>query len=148
MCNTSATLLFVQLRHYKKVGEYRMTFVTVCADRAQLTSLCHMLVTLFPGCTIHQNRNPVRAMRQLSDEKVDAVFVDADTYSGSMDILCKQNLRLCLLCGKDTAMPEETKGFEGVLSYPITEQSVRATVQCLSRKTGRCDEIIVGNTYG
>ena len=125
-----------------------MTFVTVCADRAQLTSLCHVLVTVFPGCTIHQNRDPMRAMRQLSNQKVDAVFVDADTCSGSMDILCKQNLRLCLLCGKDAAMPEGTKGFDGVLSYPITEQNVRATVQCLSRKTGRCDEIIVGNTYG
>lgn len=125
-----------------------MTFVTVSENREQLSVLSRLLVKLFPGCTIHQSHDPVRAMRQLSNQTVDAIFVDEDIRSGFMAILCKQNLRLYILCGKDAAMPEETKGFAGVLHYPITEQSARSTMQCLSQKTGRYDEVIVGNTYG
>ena len=90
----------------------------------------------------------MRAVRQLSNQKVDAVFADADTCSNSMDFLRRQNTQLCLLCGKDAATPEVAKGFDGVLSYPITEQSVRITLQSLSRKIGRCDDIMLGDTYG
>ncbi len=124
-----------------------MTFVTVSMHREQLTLLIQLLVAVFPGCTIHQSCDPMRAIRHLSNQKVDAVFVDADTCSDSMDILRRQNTQLCLLCGRDAAMPEATKRFDGILSYPITEQSIRTTLQSLSRKTGRCDEIMFGDTY-
>ena len=125
-----------------------MTFVTVSIHQEQLTLLSQLLVAVFPGCTIHQNRDPVRAMRHFSNQKVDAVFADADTCSNSMDILRRQNSQLCLLCGKDAVLPEATKGFDGILSYPLTEQSVRTTLKSLSRKTGRCDKVMFGDTYG
>ena len=124
-----------------------MTFVTVSIHREQLTLLIQLLVAVFPGCTIHQSRDPMRAIRHLSNQKVDAVFADADICSNFMDILRSQNSQLCLLCGKDAVLPEATKGFDGILSYPLTEQSVRTTLQRLSGNTGRCDEIMFGDTY-
>ena len=104
-----------------------MTFVTVSFDRNQLTALSQMLVTLFPGCTVHQSCDPVRALRWLSNQKVDAVFAEADYISHMVDFLSRQKLstKILLLCGQNAAVPEEITGCYGILPYPITEQLIK-----------------------
>ena len=108
-----------------------MTFVTVSINRQQLTLLSQILVTLFPGCTIHQSRDPMRAIHQLSYQEVDAVFADVDTVSNMMDMLRKPRTgaQIWLLCRQDAAVPEEFAGCYGVLSCPITEQKMRDALQ-------------------
>lgn len=114
-----------------KVGEYCMTFVTVCADRAQMTSLCHVLVTVFPGCTIHQNRDPMRAVQRLSLQEVDAVFADEDTIFNMLDMVKKHRMttKIWLLSRQGAALPEEIAGCYGVLSCPVTEHKMRTALQ-------------------
>ncbi len=105
-----------------------MTFVTVSNNREQLAVLSQLLVSLIPGCTIHQNCDPMRAICCLSRQKVDAVFADADICANVMDALCKQT-QLCLLCRQDAVLPEEVAGSHDVLSYPLTEQKMRMALQ-------------------
>ena len=108
-----------------------MTFITVSDNHEQLALLSQLLVTLIPGCTIHQNSNPMRAIRCLSYQKVDAVFADADTCANAMDVLRKQKMQtpLCLLCRQGVVLPEEMACSHGVLSYPLTEQKMRTALQ-------------------
>ena len=108
-----------------------MTFVTVSNNREQLAVLCQLLVSLIPGCTIHQNCDPMRAICCLSRQKVDAVFADADICANVMDELRKQKIQaqLCLLCRQDVILPEEIADSHGVLSYPLTEQKMRTALQ-------------------
>ena len=68
-----------------------MTFANVCVNQEQLTLLSHVLLAAFPGCTIHQSRDPKRTIQHLSNQKVDAVFADADTY------ICAEFLEICKL---------------------------------------------------
>ena len=104
-----------------------MTFVTVSVNREQLSSLSRLLVTLFPGCTIHQSRDPMRAIQRVSHKDVDAVFADVDTASDMMDLLRrrKMNTKIWLLCSPNIALPEELVGCYGVLSCPVTEHNIR-----------------------
>ena len=108
-----------------------MTFVTVSNNREQLAVLSQLLVALMPGCTIHQNCDPMRAICCLSRQKVDAVFADADLCVNVMDALRKQKIQaqLCLLCRQDVVLPEEIAGSHDVLSYPLTEQKMRMALQ-------------------
>ena len=108
-----------------------MTFVTVSNNREQLAILSQLLVTLMPGCTIHQNSNPMRAIQCLSNQKVDAVFADADTCADAMDILRKQKVQtqVCLLCRQDVDLTEEAVCPYGILSYPLTEQKMRTVLR-------------------
>ena len=112
-----------------------MTFVTVSINREQLTLLSQFLVTMFPGCTIHQSRDPMRVIRSLSHQKVDAVFADTDTCSNMLEILSRQNMnpQVCLLSSQSAVLPEEEASFDGVLSYPITEEKMRTTLQKISQ---------------
>ena len=55
-----------------------MTFVTVSNNCEQLALLSQLLISLIPGCTIHQSCDPMRAIQHVSCRKVDAMFADAD----------------------------------------------------------------------
>ena len=119
-----------------------MTFVTVNVNREQLTLLSQLLITLFPGCTIHQNRDPMRAIGCLSSRKVDAVFADADTCTSVIGALKRQKdpAPICFLCRQDAALPEEVEPYDDVLSYPITEQKMRMTFQKFSQVSSGCGD--------
>lgn len=112
-----------------------MTFVTISVNQEQLTTLSQLLVTLFPGCTIHQNRDPMRAVQHLSSQAIDAVFADEHTISNMMDVLQKRrmNTAVWLLCSQGVAVPEEMAGCYGVLPCPITEHKMRAALQRMSQ---------------
>ena len=69
----------------------------------------------------------MRAMQRLSCQKVDAVFADTDTISGLADFLDRRklNTKLWLLSHHGEAIPGEITGYDGILSWPITEQKLR-----------------------
>ena len=107
-----------------------MTFANVCVNQEQLTLLSHLLLAAFPGCTIHQSRDPKRTIQHLSNQKVDAVFADADTYPELMHLLNRQKSKasVYLLCRHD-APPEETGGIRSIITYPITRQKIQVALQ-------------------
>lgn len=108
-----------------------MTFANVCVDRERLTMLSQLLLTAFPGCVIHQSRDPVRTMTHLSTQKIDALFVDADTYPDLMHLLNSQKSKpsVHLLCWQDFIPPEGTDGIRSVITYPVTIQKIQAALQ-------------------
>lgn len=108
-----------------------MTFANVGVNREQLTLLSQLLLAAFPGCVIHQSCDPVRTITHLSTQKIDAVFVDADTYPDLMQLLNAQKSKVSvhLLCRQDLLPPEETDGIRSVITYPITKQKIQAALQ-------------------
>lgn len=108
-----------------------MTFANVCVNQEQLTWLSHLLLAAFPGCTIHQSRNPMRTMQHLSDRKVDAVFVDADSGSEWIPLFRKHksNPTVYLLCPQERWTPPEAEDIHTVVTYPITKQKLQNALQ-------------------
>jgi hypothetical protein len=113
-----------------------MTFANVSVNREQVTLLSQLLLTVFPGCVIHQSCDPVRTMTCLSTQKVDAVFVDADAYPQLMHLLNRQKSKasVCLLCRHDASPPEETDGIRSIITYPITGQKIQVALQTVPRE--------------
>lgn len=113
-----------------------MTFANVSVHREQLTLLSQLLLTAFPGCIIHQSCDPVRTIKHLSTQKVDAVFVDADTHSEMMHLLNRQKTKasVYLLCQDDAPPPEEAGGIRSVITYPITRQKIQVALQTVPRE--------------
>ena len=113
-----------------------MTFANVSVNREQLTLLSQLLLTAFPGCVIHQSRDPVRIIKRLSTQKVDAVFADADTYPDLMRLLNRQASKasVYLLCRQDLISPERTDGLRNVITYPVTGQKIHAALQTMPQE--------------
>ena len=113
-----------------------MTFANINVNREQLTWLSQLLLMTFPGCVIHQGCDPVRTMKHLSTQKVDAVFADADTYSELTNLLKRQktNASVYLLCRQELKLPEKTDGIRSVITYPITRQKIQVALQNVPRE--------------
>ena len=113
-----------------------MTFANVNVNREQLTLLSQLLLTAFPGCIIHQSRDPMRTITHLSTQKVDAVIADADTYPDVLRLLNRQKstASVYLLCRHDTPLPKETDGIRSVITYPITRQKIQLALQTVPRE--------------
>ena len=56
-----------------------MTFVTADSSRAQLERLTHLLFSAFPGSTIYQHPDLHRVPHDALNNRVDAVFLEAET---------------------------------------------------------------------
>ena len=108
-----------------------MTFANVSVNQEQLALLSQLLLMAFPGCTIHQSRDPMRAMRCLSNQKVDAVFADADICSDWIHVFRKHksNPSVFLLCPQNLQIPEGTEDTQGIVRYPITKQKIQKALQ-------------------
>lgn len=113
-----------------------MTFANVCMNREQLILLSQLLLTVFPGCVIHQSSDPVRTITHLSTQKIDAVFADTDTYPDLIRMLNKQKSKasVYLMCRHDAPPPEETEGIRSIITYPITRQKLHAALQTIPRE--------------
>ena len=113
-----------------------MIFANVSVDREQLTILSQLLLTVFPGCVIHQSCDPVRTMARLSTQKVDAVFTDADTYPDLMHLLNRQKSKasVYLLCRHDSPPPEDTGGIRSIITYPVTRQKIQVALQTVPQE--------------
>ena len=112
-----------------------MVFVTVSENREQLTGLTQLLVRLMPGCTIHQNYDPVRAIRCFAKQKVDVVFVDGDVCSGLLELMMKHEIDTSVyyLGGRDLSEIELPSGVCGVITAPVTDEKIRTLLQHLPK---------------
>ena len=73
------TLSSVKLILYAEKPEVNsLTFVTADSSRAQLERLTLLLVSAFPGSTIYQHPDPFRVPHDVLNNKVDAVFLEAE----------------------------------------------------------------------
>ena len=108
-----------------------MTFANVSVNQEQLTLLSQLLLAAFPGCIIHQSRDPMQAAQRLSNHKVDAIFADAAPCFDWLHLLRrhKSNPPVYLLCGKDLQPPEGTEDIQGIVTYPITSQKIQVALQ-------------------
>ena len=113
-----------------------MTFANVNVNREQLTRLSQLLLKIFPGCVIHQSCDPVRTVSQLATQKIDAVFVDAQTHPKLMHLMNKQNQKasVFLLCRQFSPPPEDTGGVRNVITCPITSQKIQAALQTIPQE--------------
>jgi hypothetical protein len=113
-----------------------MTFANVSANREQVTLLSQLLVTAFPGCIIHQSCDPVRTITHLSTRKIDAVFVDTDTYPDLIRLLSrhKSKASVYLMCRQDVLPPEKTDGIRNVITYPVTRQKIQVALQTVPQE--------------
>ena len=113
-----------------------MTFANVGVNREQLTWLSQLLLTAFPGCVIHQSCDPVWTITHLSTQKIDAVFVDTDTYPNLIHLLNRQRSKasVYLMCQQDVLPPEETGRIQSVITYPITRQKIQVALQTIPRE--------------
>ena len=114
-----------------------MTFANASVNRKQLVSLSQLLLTAFPGCVIHQSRDPAQTIKHLSTQKIDAVFTDADTYPHLMRLLStqKSNTSVYLMCPQDTPPPKETDGIRSIITYPVTQQKLQLALQTIHPQT-------------
>lgn len=55
-----------------------MTFVAVDQNRERLTELTRLLLEAFPGSVIYQHTNPLKAPKDVRNNRVDAVFAQFD----------------------------------------------------------------------
>lgn len=55
-----------------------MTFVTVDQNRERLTELTRLLLAAFPGSVIYQHTDPLKAPKDVRNNRVDAVFAQFD----------------------------------------------------------------------
>ena len=110
-----------------------MTFTTVNVNRDQLQQLNQLLITVFPGCTIHQNRDPMRAIQHLSNQKIDAIFADAETCSDWLPILGNHKSKpvVYLLCRQEAQPAEVTEQVHGIVTYPITKFKIQNALQTM-----------------
>ena len=112
-----------------------MTFANISVNREQLTLLSQLLLTAFPGCVIHQSRDPMQTIKHLSIQKVDAVFADTDTYPDLMRLLKGQKkASVYLICPKNAPPPEETDGVQNIITYPVTRQKIQVALQTIPRE--------------
>ena len=113
-----------------------MTFANVSIHREQLTSVSQLLLMAFPGCVIHQSCDPMRTVKHLSTQKIDAVFVDADSHSELIQLLDrhKSKASVYLLCRHDVPPPEGTDGIRSVITYPITKQKIQIALQTVPQE--------------
>ena len=108
-----------------------MTFATVSVDREQSTLLSQLLLTVFPGCTIYQSSNPMRAIQHLTTRKADAVFADVEISPDLIHILKKKkwDTPVYLLCPQCLQTPEEKEDVSGIVTYPLTKQKIQIALQ-------------------
>ena len=113
-----------------------MTFANISVDQEQRTLLSQVLLTVFPGCTIHQSRDPMRTVQHISSGKIDIVFTDADACSDLIPTLRarKMNTSVYLLCRQDRQPSERTEGIQGIVTYPITKQKIQLALQTAPRE--------------
>ena len=65
-----------------------MIFVTADSSRTQLERLTRLLVSAFPGSTIYQHSDLFRVPHDVLNNKVDAVFLEAETEkTGGLDLM-------------------------------------------------------------
>ena len=119
-----------------------MTFVTVDSCRVQLKRLTQLLVSAFPGSTIFQHTDLFRVPHDVLNNKVDAVFLEAEPGNpNSLDFMRmlrrqKPDIPVFIMTKTEVLREEaEINGASGCFLLPGSEQQLLAAIR--SAKTRR-----------
>ena len=118
-----------------------MTFVTAGYYKEQLERLTQLLIALYPGSTIYQHTNPLRVPHDVLNNKVDAVFLEAeiDKTNGLsfVKMLRRQKSNLPVFIISKTEDLREEAAEAGATDYfvqPVTEQQLRDAIRSVKNK--------------
>ena len=118
-----------------------MTFVTADSCRTQLERLTQLLVSAFPGSTIYQHTDLCRVPHDVLNNKVDAVFLEAEVDKtsslGFAQMLRRQKSNLPVFIISQTEELREEAAEAGANDYfvqPITEQHLRNAIRSAKNK--------------
>lgn len=113
-----------------------MIFVTADSCRSRLAELTQLLLSAFPGSTVYQHTDLCRAAHDILRNKVDAVFLNAQTLkTHSSDFVQtlrrqKPTLPVFVLSQAET-LYEAAAEFDAnsCIVYPVTPQQLRDAIQ-------------------
>ena len=121
-----------------------MVFVTVDEDRVRLETLTRLLVRTFPGSVIYQYTDPVFAVNNMENRKIDVVFVNLYILQkNDWKLLAllrrkKPDVQVFILAGdeqfRETAME---RGAWEYLVRPVTGQELHEAIDVMiEERTG------------
>ena len=124
-----------------------MVFVTADSRRPQLERLTQLLVSAFPGSTIYQHSDLFRVPHDVLNNKVDAVFLEAETEKpGGLDLMQKLHrqkpeLSVFIISASDDLREQAVEaGANGYFVLPAgEEQLLNAIPAAKIRRTYRDD---------
>ncbi len=118
-----------------------MIFVTADSCRPQLERLTQMLVSAFPGSTIYQHTDLFRVIHDIRNNKVDAVFLKAETeQTDGLDFLKmlrrqKPDVPVFIIAKTEDLCEEaEAAGANGCFVMPEGEQQLLDAIRLAKNK--------------
>ena len=118
-----------------------MIFVTADSCRSQLEGLTQRLVSALPGSTIYQHTDLCHVLRDVLNNHVDAVFLEAemDKTEGLdfVQMLRRQKSNLPVFIISQTEDLREEAAEAGANDYfvqPVTEQQLRDAIRSVKNK--------------
>ena len=116
-----------------------LTFVTADSCRIQLERLTQLLVSAFPGSTIYQHANLLRVPHDVLHNKVDVVFMRAETdQTDSLDVAKllhrqKPNIPVFLISETECYWQESAE-VDGCFVLPDSEQRLLDAIRAATNK--------------
>ena len=121
-----------------------MVFVTADSCRMRLERLTRLLISAFPGSTVYQHTDLCRVPHDVLNNKVDAVFLEAEVDKtsslGFAQMLRRQKSNLPVFIISQTEDLREEAAEAGVNDYfvqPVTEQLLRDAIQSVKNKENK-----------
>lgn len=118
-----------------------MVFVTADDCRSRLERLTQILISAFPGSTIYQHTDLCRVLHDVLNNKVDAVFLEAEMDKANgldfVQMLRRQKSDLpVFILSQTEALREDAveAGAHDYFVHPVTEQRLRDTIQSVKNK--------------
>ena len=118
-----------------------MKFVTADRCRAQLEQLTQLLVSAFPGSTIYQHTDLLRVPHDVLNNKVDAVFLEAEMdNAGGLDFMKmlhrqKPDVAVFVIAKTEDVRKEaEAAGADGCFVLPECEQQLLDAIRLVKNK--------------
>ena len=118
-----------------------MVFVTADDCRSRLERLTQILISAFPGSTIYQHTDLCRVLHDVLNNKVDAVFLEAEMDKANgldfVQMLRRQKSELpVFILSQTEALREDAveAGAHDYFVHPVTEQRLRDAIQSVKNK--------------
>ena len=118
-----------------------MIFVTADSCRSQLERLTQILVSMFPGSTIYQHAELCRVPHDVLNNKVDAVFLDAEMEKmSSLDLMQKLHTQkpelpvFIISKSNDFCEMAAAAGANGYFVLPDSKQQLVETIRLVMNK--------------
>ena len=118
-----------------------MIFVTADSCRSQLEGLTQRLVSALPGSTIYQHTDLCHVLRDVLNNHVDAVFLEAEMDKMDslefVQMLRRKKSKLPIFMIAQTEERREEALEAGANDYfvrPVTEQQLRDAFQVVNRE--------------